>query len=443
MKIDRQNKIAILGFGVEGRAIFKYFSSKKYSNITICDANKNLVVPPEVNGIVGEHYLDSLNSFDYIFRSPGIKFLNKKIQSAKTAGVKITSATKFFLENCPCRIIGVSGTKGKGTTSTLIYEILKNNKEDVYLGGNIGDPAINFLDKLTHESIVVLELSSFQLQDLETSPHVSVLLNTTEDHLDWHVDKAEYWQAKESIIKFQDKDDLAILNFDYPYIEHYKKLTSANVKLVSSGNKTGDVYQSGGIIFSKNEEIISVSDIGLLGKHNWENVMPAIVVAQKFQVNKSIIADTIAEFKGLEYRLELIATIEQVSFYNDSFSTNPATSIAGVQSFSEPLTLIAGGYDKGLDYSIWAKEIAQNKNVKSVCLIGDLAPKLNNLLKSRGFTRIHIGLTMEVAVEKAYRELVEYQSGIVLLSPAAASFDMFENYKDRGQKFIAAVSRLK
>ncbi|MFA7662594.1 MAG: UDP-N-acetylmuramoyl-L-alanine--D-glutamate ligase [Patescibacteria group bacterium] len=442
MKINSHSKIAILGFGVEGIATYDYLISKNITDITICDLNEKAEIPVGAKSILGQNYLDSLESFEIIFRSPGIKFFDQKIQQAKNAGVEITSATKFFFENCPCKIIGVSGTKGKGTTSTLIYEILKNAGRDVYLGGNIGDPAIIFLDKLTPDSLVVLELSSFQLQDLEMSPQISVLLNTTQDHLDYHQDREEYLEAKSSLVRFQTKDDLAIFNSDYEYNERYAKLTPAEIKFVSSQTKTNGAYQQAGKIYVGNAEIVSISEIGLLGKHNWENVMPAILVAQRLGVDQQIIHSSITNFKGLPHRLELIREIDQVKFYNDSFSTNPETSIAGVKSFSVPLVLIAGGYDKGLDYTLWAQEISQSQNLKAVCLIGNLADKMNELLKNNSTLKIIKCSTLGEAVEKGYQELSD-TGGVILLSPAAASFDMFKNYKDRGYKFIEAVSDLK
>jgi len=442
MKINNTDKVAILGFGIEGRAVFEYLNSKGIENITICDFNKNLRAPENTKTILGKKYLDSLENFNIIFRSPGIKFLDKNIQQAKKAGIEITSATKFFFQHCPCKIIGVSGTKGKGTTSTLIYKILKNADKDVYFGGNIGEPAVNFLDKLSKDSLVVLELSSFQLQDLAISPQIAVLLNTTQDHLDHHEDINEYWEAKESIIKFQKQNDLTILNSDYEYCQHYSKLSPVEIKFVSSKKKTNGAYQLNEKIYFENSEIIKTSEIGLLGKHSWENVMPAISVAKKIGVGNAIIHKTIVDFKGLPHRLEMIDRIGQVEFYNDSCSTNPNTSIAGVKSFSEPLALIAGGYDKGLDYSLWAKELSKYERLKVVCLMGNLANKMHTLLKKHGNIKIIICQTMEDAVESGYREVVD-SGGVVLLSPAAASFDMFDNYKVRGQKFAEAVADLK
>lgn len=443
MKINSQSSVAILGFGVEGKAIFEYLKKHGVDNITICDKNKSLELPGGVKSILGNDYLMNLESFDYVFRSPGVPYFDPELQKSIKSGVNVASVIKFFFKHCPAEIIGVSGTKGKGTTSTLIYKILKNAGKDVYLGGNIGEPPVNFLDKLNAQSIVVLELSSFQLQDLNYSPQISVLLNTTIDHLDWHKGKDEYWKAKSSLFKYQEENDLAILNLDYSYASYFAKFTKGVIKYVSSHEITNGAYVKGNQIYYQKNPLISIDEVGLIGKHNWENIMPSIVVAKHLHIDNEVIAQTIKDFKGLPYRLELVNEVAGVRFYNDSFSTNPETSIAGVKSFSEPLALIAGGYDKGLNYQKWAQVISLQPNLKFIALIGDLADQLEDeLLKNNCKIKLEKFKSFEKAIEQSYKN-VSSDSGIVLLSPAAASFDMFANYKVRGQKFIEIVDSLK
>src|SRR3989338_2811095 len=212
--MNQESKIAILGFGVEGRAMFEYLHRNEYPNITICDQNVDLKdeMPEGVSVKLGPSYLDGLDEFEVIFRSPGIKYMDAYIQKAIEGGLEVTSPTNYFVDQCPCPIIGVTGTKGKGTTSTLIFEMLKKSGlkdgEDIFLGGNIGQCPMEFLDKLTGDSLVVLELSSFQLQDLKKSPKYAVILNTTSDHLDYHVDRDEYMQAKEKLLAHQHSDSV-------------------------------------------------------------------------------------------------------------------------------------------------------------------------------------------------------------------------------------------
>jgi len=215
--MDKRTKIAILGFGVEGLAVYEYLRAKDYNELTVCDADVDLKKELD-NGVsahLGEDYLMNLDQFDVIFRSPGIKYLAPEVQAAVNAGSVVTSSTAFFLDQSPCKVIGVTGTKGKGTTCTLISMMLEEAGIDVHLAGNIGVPAIELLQKVDADSVVVLELSSFQLQDLTVSPDYAVLLNTTSDHLDYHVDQQEYMEAKESLLDHQHEGDLAVLNEDY------------------------------------------------------------------------------------------------------------------------------------------------------------------------------------------------------------------------------------
>ncbi|MEK7085954.1 MAG: Mur ligase family protein, partial [Patescibacteria group bacterium] len=234
--MNQRSKIAILGFGIEGKAIFTYLEKHNYRDLTVCDQNVDLKVemPQGASVRLGPQYLDKLSDFDVIFRSPGIKFLNPNVQFAIQKGVEVTSPTNFFMDQCPCPVVGVTGTKGKGTTCTLIHEMLvKSGKKpgiNVFLGGNIGQCPIEFLDKLNAKCLVVLELSSFQLQDLKKSPLYAVILNTTIDHLDYHHDRDEYLQAKEKLLDEQKKRSVAVLNKDYEYSKYYKTLVNGDLK---------------------------------------------------------------------------------------------------------------------------------------------------------------------------------------------------------------------
>ncbi|MCX6704465.1 MAG: UDP-N-acetylmuramoyl-L-alanine--D-glutamate ligase [Candidatus Woesebacteria bacterium] len=407
-------KVAILGYGLEGQDAEKYFKVLG-DDVTILDRK------------FSEDYLNNLNKFDVIVRSPGVYRYLPEIIKAEKEGVEIASAIKIFFDKCPARIIGITGTKGKGTTSTLIYEILKNAGKDVYLVGNIGKPYLELLPKLKKDSLVVMELSSFQLIDLTRSPQIAVVLNITLDHMDWHKDKEEYIKAKENIVRHQTKNDYAVINSEYDVPRSFSKLTKGKV-----------------ILFSKKDlESKYKEKLLLRGEHNLENIAAAVSVAKIIGVNENIILRAVQTFKGLEHRLELVDSVNGVTFYNDSFATGPQPTIAAIKSFTEPETLILGGSDKGLDYTELGKVINKKSNIKNIILIGSTAEKIRDSIgeKDLGFTVYDLGFTpMKEIVGKAFE--ITPKGGVVILSPASASFDMFENYKDRGMQFKKAVLQI-
>jgi len=459
--MDQHSKIAILGFGVEGRVIMKWLHEHQYGNITVCDRNVDLdyEMPEGVSVHLGETYLNDLTDFDTLFRSPGISTLKTELQEARAAGVEMTSSINFFMDQCPCPVIGVTGTKGKGTTSTLIYEILKKSglkeNENVFFGGNIGLSPINFLDKLNGSCFVVLELSSFQLHDVDKAPHYAVVLNTTIDHMDYHADKQEYMEAKEKILTMQNEKCIAVLNKDYEYSKYYKPLVKGALREVSVNSAVDDgAFVKDGIIFyakgGKSEEIMKVSEITLVGPHNIENVLPAVTIALELGIDKECVRDAVMDFKNLPHRLEFVRDFKGVKFYNDSFSTNVQTSIAAVNSFDEPTVLIAGGHDKGFDYYEWAKVILTKDSLETVILIGGNAQKLeDSILKVEeelgelvgSPTKVLRRESMEEAVLDAFANLEN--GGVVVLSPAAASFDMYDNYKERGNDFASCALKMR
>lgn len=459
--MNHRSKIAILGYGVEGKAVFNYLHRNGYTDLTVCDQNVDLQeqMPEGVSVRLGVHYLEKLDDFEVVFRSPGIKYRDPHVQFAIQQGVIVTSATNYFIDQCPCPIIGVTGTKGKGTTSSLIFEMLKKSgrKEsvNVFLGGNIGQCPLEFLDDIKGDGLVVLELSSFQLQDLKKSPRYAVMLNTTTDHLDYHVDRDEYLQAKEQLLVNQHKDSVAVLNKDYEYSKYYKPLVKGTLKWVSVKEAVKDgAFVEGGEIFyakkGKKEKIANVDEVALIGSHNLENILPATTIARELGVKAEEIAEVIRTFKNLPYRLEFVRELKGVKFYNDSYSTTPETSMAAVDSFDEGTVLIAGGYDKGADYVEWARKILTKVSLHTVILMGASTEKMEKALieaeKSLGDavgspTKILRRGKMEDAVVDAWAESDE--GGVVVLSPGAASFDMYKNYKERGNDFVAHVRKLK
>lgn len=425
-------KSAVLGMGIEGKDLVNYLISRGDS-ITVLDQKPQTeldligIDTSKVSFQCGPGYLSNLTDFEVIYRSAGIYPYKPELIEASKQGVEVSSAIKLFFKLCPGKIIGVTGTKGKGTTSTLIYQSLINSRADAYLAGNIGKPYLELLPKLKPNSIVVLEMSSFQLIDMDVSPYIGVVLNITTDHMDWHKDRNEYINAKRNIVSHQNPTDYAVINEEYE--------DSRNFVDVAKGK----------VVFFSKKSLDEKFKIGLLlrGEHNLENIAAAVTVARIMKIDEKVIEETVKTFKGLEHRLELAGRVNGIEFYNDSFSTGPQPTIAAIKSFTEPLTLIAGGSDKGLDYTRMGQEIANSQNVINVCLIGDMAEKIKEALVKANYKGkiLELGRNpMTAIVEECFKNTPK--GGIVLLSPAAASFDMFANYKDRGNQFKEAIGEL-
>lgn len=409
-------KVAILGFGEEGKAVLKFLKKNQpHWKPIILDKKRD------------PKYLSRLKNFDVVYRSPGIPYNLPQIQQAIKDGVTFSSATDLFFKQAKGTVIGITGTKGKSTTTTLIYKMLKNAGRDVHLGGNIGKPAIELLPKLTKNSITVLELSSFQLQGLKHSPHIAVILDLFPDHLDAHQNLKEYFEAKESIAKFQRPKDTVF------YFSDNKQ--AKKIALKSKGKK---------IAVSPD---VQIPQIKILGPHNRKNIAMVIALAKHLRVPQKTILKTLKSFGGLPHRLKLVRTIKGVKFYNDSSSTNPETTAAAIMSFpNQPKILIMGGKDKGLDYEPVA-EAAYAEDVKLVVLFGENKKKiglaLNKVVKTK--TAGNLESSVKVAFREAQKllNLKTYKLINLIFSPGSASFDMFENYKSRGKAFERIVKKLK
>ena len=382
-------KIAVLGLGVEGISSALYLKEKGAS-VTVLDEKEKKEFSQEtmeqlnneaIDIVVGKDYLSNLNNFDMVVRSPGIRLDLPEIIKASEKGIEITSQTKLFFDLCPCPIIGVTGTKGKGTTSSLIYEMLKKQGIDVYLGGNIGKPPFEFLDKLTPQSKVVLELSSFQLQDITKSPHIGVVLMITSEHLqgfgsqNYHKDVYEYVDSKRKIIRFQQSEDTAIINQDYIVSRESDIETSGKIFNISREDSLAQgAYVKDKAVYlrfeNKDQKIIDAKDILLPGQHNLENVCAAVMAAALSGVLVSNMISVLKTFKGLEHRLQLVSEINGVKYYDDSFSTTPETAIAAIQAFTQPEILILGGSSKGSDFSELGKVISEAHNIKAIIGVG-------------------------------------------------------------------------
>ena len=339
----------------------------------------------------------------------------------------------------------------------MIYEILKESrlrqgsgepKQGVFLGGNIGKPPLEFLDKLKKDSIVVLELSSFQLQDLDKSPHIAVMLMTTSEHLNHHKDVYKYVDAKRNILRFQSTDDFAIINRDYPASHESDIYSEGQVLYVSRERegKDGSFLKDGALWISIDgniKKIIDIKDILLPGKHNLENVAAASLVAHLVGVGREDIVNVLKNFKGLEHRLELVREVAGVKYYDDSFSTIPETTIAAIEAFKAPEILILGGSGKNSDFTELGKVISNTKNIKAIIGIGDEWWRIKSALRTKNQEPrtlfVEDAKDMKTVVLAASK--IATPGDVVLLSPACASFGMFKNYKDRGEQFRQEVEK--
>ncbi|MFA5197509.1 MAG: UDP-N-acetylmuramoyl-L-alanine--D-glutamate ligase [Patescibacteria group bacterium] len=449
--IIKKKKIGVLGFGAEGKTTFEYLQNHGIEPVIFDQTEKNNFYKknPEIRSNVkcflGKKYLKNIAEVDLVFKTPGIPILDPDIQTAIKKGVIFTSQIELFFDQSKANIIGVTGTKGKGTTATLIYEILKRSGKNVYLGGNIGLPAITFLDKLSEQSLVILELSSFQLQSLQKSPKIAVVLNVTKDHLDYHHDVNEYREAKKNIVKFQTKSDYSIINADYPVLNSFIATSKGEILLFSKEKAANGCYidkQDNIILQTKAGPVmtLNINKLLLRGKHNLENVTAAILASYVAGADINSIQKVVKNFHGLEHRLELVSKKNGVAYYNDSFSTTPETAIAAIKSFNEPIVLILGGSYKGSDYAKLGYEIEKSK-VKALILIGEMAAEISKNISTKFIGKRVFSLTKMEEMVKTAAELSK-RGDVVLLSPACASFGLFENYKDRGNQFKEAVRKL-
>lgn len=431
-------KIAILGYGAQGQSAFEYWN-KDGNDITICDLNTALEAPNGSKTQLGAQYLQNLEHYDLLVRTPILH--PKDIVGANSAAVleKVTTNTNEFFKVCPTKnIIGVTGTKGKGTTSTLIAKMLESAGKKVHLGGNIGIPPLELLkNNIQPNDFVVLELANFQLIDLKHSPALAVCLMVEPEHMDWHKNVAEYITSKQQLFRWQKAEDRAIYFTGNEY--------SMDIVSVSPGQTIpyfeapGAFVENGEIIIA-GQTICKTSDLKLLGAHNWQNACAAVTAIWQISQEVEAIRSVLTTFTGLEHRLELVRELDGVKYYDDSFGTTPSTAQVAIAALSQPKIIILGGSDKGAAYDDLAKTVAGG-NVKQALLIGDQAERIKQALNDAGFSN-HLpgGTNMSEIVAKAHG--LSQPGDVVLLSTACASFDMFKNYKDRGEQFKAEVLKL-
>ena len=446
-------QVAIIGMGVSNIPLLDYFYDKN-AKVTVFSTNAlSDEIMAKINKYryeveLGEDNLSRLKGFDIIFRSPSALPTKHEFQSAVKKGAILTSEIEMVLRLAPCKIIGVTGTEGKTTTTSLIYEICKKAGYNCFLGGNIGKPIFTKINQMKPEDIVILELSSFQLMGMTVSPNIAVVTNIFPDHLNVHKSYEEYQDAKKSIFRNQTEEGIVILNKDNEITEKFADEVKGKTIFFSSTKKlkNGYVYdREDGFIKKctngKCEKILNKNDIKLRGIHNYENICAALAATETV-ASKEAQIEAVKNFKGVEHRLEFVREIDGVKYYNDSIGTSPASTIAGLNAFDENIILLAGGSDKGLDYKEIGEVIA--KKVGTLILTGPTAQKIEEATKQalseeKSIKIIHtnnLEESVKVAKEKA-------RSGdIVLLSPASASFDAFKNFEERGNYFKTLVNNL-
>lgn len=448
--------VAVIGMGVSNTPLIRYLMDLD-ANVTVFDKkteeelDASLCEEYAIQGVkfsLGENYLENLVGYDIIFRSPSMRPDHPAIEKELDRGAILTSEIEMLIDLCPGKVIGITGSDGKTTTTTLIYKILVEEGYSCYLGGNIGTPLFARIDEMRPEDIVVLELSSFQLMTLKKSPNISIITNISPNHLDIHKDYQEYIDSKENIFRYQSNKDIVVLNYDNDITREMADRVESKVRFFSTKVKLEDgvILDNAMIKISEGKirkQIMSSEDILLLGAHNVENACTAIAAIYDL-VKPSSIVNVLKSFKGVEHRNEFVRELNGVKWYNDSIGSSPTRTIAGLLSFKNKVVLIAGGYDKHLDYTELGKYIVEH--VQTLILMGQTKEKIKNAtleeIQRRGNVELPIFEcdSLEEVVDVAHKNT---KSGdIIFFSPASASFDMFKNFVERGNKYKELVERL-
>ena len=448
-------KVAIIGLGVSNLPLLDYLHDKK-AKVTVFDERDIDSISKEIMDKItsynfdfnlGKNCLQNLKGFNLIFRSPSCLPTRPELKAEAENGALVTTEIEMLMEMSPCKIIGITGSDGKTTTTSLINAILKEAGYTTHLGGNIGTPLFTKLPEIMPEDLLVLELSSFQLMGMNISPDIAVITNITPNHLNIHKDYDEYIDAKKNIFKFQNSEGTLVTNFDNDVTNKISKEANGKVIYFSSKQKLDDGYIVDGNVIKECDDklrkhILNVEDVKLRGVHNYENICTAIA-ATRTLVNIDTAVEAIKSFESVEHRIEFVREKFGVKWYNDSSSSSPTRTISGLNAFDEDIVLIAGGYDKNLDYKPLAKPIV-NK-VKTLILLGQTSGKIFDVVKEELEIQnksldIYMCNNLIDTVNTAKKHAKSGQ--VVLFSPASASFDMFKNFAERGEKFKELVNKL-
>lgn len=445
-------KVAIVGIGVSNLPLIKFFLGLG-AWVMCCDRKTldkfdketaDTLKSSHVELRLGDDYLEHFKGCDMILRSPGIRVDRPEFVKAQKDGAILASEMELFLSMCPAKTIGVTGSDGKTTTTTLIYEILKKAGYNCFVGGNIGHPLLYRIESIGEDDVVVVELSSFQLHNMRVSTDVAVITNISPNHLDYHTDYQEYIDAKSSIYSYQTKENKLIVNMDNDITKKIGEDNAlSNTIFFSKGDIGGNnVYIHKDVIYLDDDAIIKTSDIKIRGIHNVENYMAAIGAVGDM-VSREDIHHVAVNFGGVAHRMELVRELDGIKYYNDSIASSPTRTAAGLRACDRKVVLIAGGYDKHLSYEEFGNVVADC--VKFLVVLGQTGPAIKaateKSLEERGESIPIVSCdTFEEAIKAAHKAATE--GDYVILSPASASFDMFKNFEERGDLFKEIVNNL-
>ncbi len=442
----QNKKILILGMARSGIAIAKLLAN--YQNeIIITDLKKQEeeaiqeLESLNIKIVITEKQEELIdNSLDLVIKNPAIIRTNPAVLKAKSLNIPVINEMEASFPLLPknVTIIGITGSNGKTTTTTMVYEMLKRSGKEVFLGGNIGTPLASLIPNIKENSILVLEISDHQLCDMyKFKTNISVLTNLSQVHLDFHGNSYEtYKNTKKKIFNNHTKEDIAILNKeDQDVINLTEDIPSS--KLYFSSKAKADAYLDGHDIICYNEKIIKIDDITVKGNHNYENIMVALLIAKKFGVSNEIIRDFLKEFKGVEHRIEFVREINKRKFYNDSKATNNKSTIIALSAFNSPVILLMGGLDRNIPFDEIAPYLT---NVKTIICFGQTKEKIAQFATQNN-KEVIILENLEEATKKAYE--ISQEEDIILLSPACASWDQYPDFETRGKEFKNVVNNLK
>ncbi len=445
-------KVAIVGIGVSNLPLIQFFLDRG-AWIMCCDKKPldkfdkktaDTLKSAHVELRLGDDYLDHFKGCDIILRSPGIRVDRPEFVKAQKDGAVLTSEMELFLSMCPAKTIGITGSDGKTTTTTLVYEILKKAGYNCFVGGNIGNPLLYRIEEITENDVVVVELSSFQLHNMRVSTDIAVITNISPNHLDYHTDYQEYIDAKSSIYSHQTDKNKLVVNFDNDITREIGEKNTLSKTVFFSKDDIGkdNVYLHKDVIYLGDEPVIKTSDIKIRGIHNVENYMAAIGAVGDM-VSREDVHEVAVNFGGVAHRMELVRELDGIKYYNDSIASSPTRTAAGLRACDRKVILIAGGYDKHIPYDEFGDVVVDC--VKHLVVLGQTGPAIKeateNALAKRGESLpITECKTFEEAVAAA--NAVATEGDYVILSPASASFDMFKNFEERGNLFKEIVSKL-
>lgn len=449
----RGKRVYFLGIGISHKQLIPRFAAAG-ARVTLCDKKSRAQlgeVATEMDALgvslrLGADYLGDLENADVIFRSPGIDYTKPEIQAAVAAGADVTSEIETFFSLCPAKTIGVTGSDGKTTTTTLIAKILEAGGHTVHLGGNIGRPLLPEIEHIKPSDICVVELSSFQLISMRQSPDIALVTNVTPNHLDHHKDMEEYIDAKRNILLYQNADGLAVLNERNDVTRAMQKDVKGKLRTFSRGVVENGAFTQGGWLYlargGELTKVMDLSELKILGLHNHDNLAAAAAVVMDL-ASPDVIRDVARAFTGVEHRIEFVREKGGVCWYNDSIATSPNRTIAGLRAFNRPIVLIAGGYDKNLAFDEMAAVVLEH--VKLLLLCGPTAVPIERAVRAApGFEQsgVEIVSLEDVAACVGYAADNTTPGDVVMLSPASSSFDKFENFEARGLYYKQLVSEL-